>query len=66
VKEWFGLMFSRNAIIFLLVCFYGLIVWSCRNDATILQKLSDNIQGIIIGYFMGKFSGDSPDEKKKG
>ncbi len=65
MKDWFGLMFSRNALVGMIVILLGATIWFCRHDIATLQKISDNLQGIIVGYFMGKFAGDQPGGEPK-
>ena len=65
MREWFGLLFSRNAIVGMVVILLGVTIWFSRGDIATLQKLQDNLMGLVTGYFMGKFASDVPGNGKQ-
>ena len=66
MKEWFGLMFSRNALAFYVIILVGAgMYWMRSKDAGTLKEVVMYLLGILSGYFMGKFANDQPGQEPK-
>jgi hypothetical protein len=66
VKEWFGLLFSRNALVFCILILVGAGMWFMRSDIPSVKDIVSFLIGIVLGYFTGKFAADQPGEQQKG
>lgn len=60
MKQWFGLMFSRNALVFYILILVGGGMWFMRMDSAALKDVVAFLLGIVLGYFTGKFASDTP------